>query len=517
METIDFFMIGAYFSVVFFIGLWISKGLEDSDDLFLAGRSLGWGAIGFSLFASNISSSTMIGLAGAAYSTGIAVANYEWMAAVVLLFMCFFCLPVFLKSKITTLPELLERRFDRKARLYYSGITIFLSIVIDTAGGLYAGSLALKTFFPEVSIWHTCIGLSLFAGFYTAFGGLKAVVYTDFIQAVVLLTGSTVLTYIVFDKLNMSWSDFRAQLPEGHLSLIKPIDDSDMPWLGTITGVPILGFWYWGTNQYITQRLLGAKDLKNARLGAVLGAGLKLIPLFTMVLPGAMAIFLFPDLSNPDMVYPTLIKKLLPAGLVGLIVAGLIAAIMSSVDSTLNSASTLVLHDFVLPNNKDMSSKKIMWWGRFSTFTFMTIAALWAPLIANLGGLYAYLQQSFAILVPPVVVIYVMGIFTIRGHGNVAFKTLLFGHVVGLLFFVLNQMGIIPLHFTINAGITTLLCFGLYNILVSGNPQKEGEGSVRFTKADWLPKDDQAKWYEDYRTYAFTILALIGVMLISFW
>jgi SSS family solute:Na+ symporter len=510
-------MIGLYFTIVFLIGVWISRSLEDSDDLFLAGRSLGWGAIGFSLFASNISSTTMIGLAGAAYSTGIAVANFEWMAAVVLLFMCFFCLPVFLKSKITTLPELLERRFDRNARLYYSGITIFLSIVIDTAGGLYAGSLALKTFFPQVTIWQTCIGLSLFAGLYTAFGGLKAVVYTDFIQAVVLLVGSAILTYIVFDRLGMSWSDFKAQLPEGHLSLIKPINDPDMPWLGTLTGVPILGFWYWGTNQYITQRLLGAKDLKNARLGAVLGAGLKLIPLFTMVLPGAMAIFLFPDLANPDMVYPTLIKKLLPAGVTGIIVAGLIAAIMSSVDSTLNSASTLVLHDFVIPNNKDMDSKKIMWWGRFSTFTFMTIAALWAPLIANLGGLYAYLQQSFAILVPPVVVIYAMGIFTNRGHGNIAFKTLLFGHVVGLVFFVLTQTGHITLHFTINAGITTFLCFVLYNLLVKGNPEKAGEDSVQFTKADWQPKDADAKWYEDYRTYAFMVLGAIGIMVIYFW
>ncbi|MCR9206048.1 MAG: hypothetical protein NXH75_15805, partial [Halobacteriovoraceae bacterium] len=155
MHTIDLVMIGVYFSVVFLIGIWISRSLKDSDDLFLAGRSLGWPAIGFSLFASNISSTTMIGLAGAAYTTGIAVANFEWMAAVVLLFMCFFCLPVFLRTKITTLPELLERRFDRKARLYYSGITIFLSIVIDTAGGLYAGALALQIFFPDVSIWQT--------------------------------------------------------------------------------------------------------------------------------------------------------------------------------------------------------------------------------------------------------------------------------------------------------------------------------------------------------------------------
>ncbi|MCR9206541.1 MAG: sodium/solute symporter, partial [Halobacteriovoraceae bacterium] len=354
------------------------------------------------------------------------------------------------------------------------------------------------------------------AGFYTAFGGLKAVVYTDFIQAITLLVGSAILTWIVFDKVGMSWSDFVDTLPEGHLSLVKPIDDPDMPWLGMITGVPILGFWYWGTNQYITQRLLGAKDLKNARLGAVLGAGLKLIPLFTMVLPGAMAIRLFPNLANGDMVYPTLIKELLPVGVTGVIIAGLIAAIMSSVDSTLNSASTLVLYDFVLPNNKDMDNKKIMWWGRFSTFAFMTIAALWAPLIANLGGLYAYLQQSFAILVPPVVVIYTMGLFTNKGKGSVAFWTLVVGHIVGIIFFVLNQLDILKLHFTIGAGIATGICFVIY-LIISSRDFESVTHDVQFSKEDWLPKDKNSKWYEDYRNYAYMVLAAIGVMLIAFW
>lgn len=517
MQTIDIVMIGIYFAIVFIIGIVISRRLKDSDDLFLAGRTLTWPAIGFSLFASNISSTTMIGLAGAAYSTGIAVANYEWMASVVLIFMCFFCLPVFLKTKITTLPELLEKRFDQRSRVYYSAITIFLSIVIDTAGGLYAGSLALQIFFPGISIWQTCIGLSLFAGFYTAFGGLKAVVYTDFIQAITLLVGSIILTYIVFNNLGMSWSDFQNGLPDGHLSLIKPMTDKDMPWLGTLTGVPILGFWYWGTNQYITQRLLGAKDLKHARLGATLGAGLKLIPLFTMVLPGAMAIYLFPDLSNPDLVYPTLIKELLPAGVVGLIVAGLIAAIMSSVDSTLNSASTLVLHDFVLPNNPNMESKQIMRWGRMTTFVLMTIAALWAPLIAKMGGLYGYLQQSFAILVPPVVVIYLMGLYTKRGRGASAFYTLVGGHIISLTFFILRQMEIITLHFTIIAFITTLLCLMIYLYFSRGDEGKLADGKTLFHVDDWLPMNKGEFILKDYRLYAGLVLVLIFSMLIYFW
>ncbi len=510
MTFFDHCAIGLYFSIVFAIGVWINRSMKGGDDLFLAGRSLGWKAIGFSLFASNISSSTMIGLAGAAYTTGIAIANYEWMAALVLVFMSFFCIPVFLKTRITTLPELLENRFDRKARLYYSGITIFLSILVDTAGGLYAGALALQIFFPGIAIWQYCVGLALFAGFYTAIGGLKAVVYTDFIQAITLLVGSIVLTYLVFEQIGFSWESVQASVKPEHLSLFLPIDDPNMPWLGTLWGLPVLGFWYWSTNQYITQRILGAKDITNARWGALLGAFLKLIPLFTMVLPGVFAIQLFPNLENPDMVYPTLIKEILPVGLSGLVVAGLIAAIMSSVDSTLNSASTLVLHDFIFPRYKKIGAKQSLRMGQMATFTFMLIAAGWAPFIGNLGGLYFYLQQAFAILVPPVVVIYVMGIFTQRGSGPLAFQTLIFGHLLGLAFFVANQLQWLSVHFTIGAGITTTICFGFY--LVFGK-KNTAASSMEITWSDVQPKAGLARW-QDYRVWATVILLLLATILI---
>ncbi len=509
MSFIDHAAIGIYFSIVFFIGLWINRTMKGGDDLFLAGRSLGWKAIGFSLFASNISSSTMIGLAGAAYTTGIAIANYEWMAALVLIFMSFFCIPVFLKSRITTLPELLEKRFDSKARLYYSGITIFLSIIVDTAGGLYAGALALQIFFPGIAIWQYCVGLALFAGFYTAFGGLKAVVYTDFIQAITLLVGSFVLTYLVFERIGFSWDSVQASVKPEHLSLFLPIDDPNMPWLGTLWGLPVLGFWYWSTNQYITQRILGAKDIPNARWGALLGAFLKLIPLFTMVLPGVFAIQLFPGLENPDMVYPTLIKEILPVGLSGLVVAGLIAAIMSSVDSTLNSASTLVLHDFIFPRYKKVSPAKSLRMGQMATFFFMIVAAAWAPFIGNLGGLYFYLQQAFAVLVPPVVVIYIMGLFTQRGSGSLAFHTLIFGHLLGLGFFFANQTQWLHIHFTIGAGMTTTICFAFYWVLGKKN---KSVSAMEVTADDLLPQKGLAFW-QDYRLWAAFNLFLLALIL----
>ncbi len=514
MAFFDLSVIAIYFVVVFLIGVWVSRSLETSEDLFLAGRSLPWPAIGFSLFASNISSSTMIGLAGAAYSTGIAVANYEWMASFVLLVMAFFFIPVFLRAKITTLPELLERQFERRARVYYSLITILLSIIVDTAGGLYAGSLALKVFFPDLPIWQTCVALALFAGLYTAIGGLKAVVYTDFIQAIVLLVGSFVLTFLVFQRLDFSWASVLSSVPPNHLSLFRPLDDPHLPWLGTIFGLPVLGFWYWSTNQYITQRILAAKDTENARWGAVLGGSLKLIPLFTMVLPGVMAIQLFPDLPHPDMVYPTLIKEILPVGLTGLVVAGLIAAIMSSVDSTLNSASTLVIHDFVLPAKPGISSVQLLRLSRLATIFFMVVAALWAPFIGELGGLYFYLQQSFSILVPPVVVLFVMGVFSNRKAYGLGFSTLAFGHSLGLLFFLLNQFDLITIHFSISAGIVTILSFAFF-FLLSEASETPKDKDLRFYKEDILPTKEVA-FYQDYRLYALVTFVLLSLIVIYF-
>ena len=243
LATLDYIVIALYALAVFVIGVYVTAKTEDSDDLFLAGRSLGFFSIGLSLFASNISSSTLIGLCGAAYISGIAISNYEWMAGVILVFMAFFFIPIYLNSKITTIPEFLKNRFGGKANQYFSAITVFLSILVDTAGGLYAGALVLQTFFPSLDLFTTCFTLAIVTGIYTAAGGLKAVVYTDVIQSFVLIFGCTLMSYILFEKFNFSWDELKSSLPEGHLSLMPGLDNEQLPWLGTLTGVPILGFW----------------------------------------------------------------------------------------------------------------------------------------------------------------------------------------------------------------------------------------------------------------------------------
>ncbi|MFN3202193.1 MAG: sodium:solute symporter [Bradymonadia bacterium] len=517
IETVDYIVIGVYFAVVFTIGLTIARKTHSGEDLFLAGRTLGFAAIGFSLFASNISSTSLIGLSGAAYKSGIAVSAYEWMAAVVLIFMAAIFIPLYLKARITTVPEFLEKRFDRRSRVYFSLITIFLSIVVDTAGGLYAGALVLKVFFPDLVVWQTCVVLALIAGLYTAAGGLAAVVYTDVIQAVVLLMGTALLTYYVLDAYDFSWAAATAATPDAHMHLIRGNDDPDMPWLGLITGVPILGFWYWTTNQYITQRVLGARSVAHARWGAILGGLLKLVPLFTMILPGALAIGLYPDLQDPDLVFPTLVTELLPAGVVGLVLAGLIAAIMSSVDSTLNSASALVVCDFI-GAKQSLTPKAVAKAGRLTTLILMVVAAAWAPMIEEFGGLFDYIQKSYAILVPPIATIFLLGAFWRRGTGTAALTTLVVGHGVGLVFMVLSEQKIWNAHFTITCALMTavsIVVFVMVSLQTAPTPKAQLADSL------WQPEMARptkgATGWRDYRVLSALLAALTLWMVASFW
>ncbi|XWN31658.1 MAG: sodium:solute symporter [Devosia sp.] len=519
ITTLDFAIIGIYFAIVLAIGIWVSKTTETGDDLFLAGRTLTWGVIGFSLFASNISSTTLIGLAGAAYDGGIPVSTYEWMSGVPLIILAVVFVPMFLKARISTIPEFLEKRFDSRSRKYFSAITILLSIIVDTAGGLYAGAVVVKVFVPEIEIWQTVIALGLFAGLYTAAGGLKAVVYTDVIQAIVLILGTIIITYMLFAQLDFSWTAVKEAAPDEHLSLIRDLDDPMLPGLGIPLGVFFLGFWYWVTNQYIVQRVLGARSVRDAQWGSIFAGFLKIIPLFTMVIPGVMAIRLFPDLPNPDMVFPTLVTEVLPAGLTGLVLAGLVAAIMSSVDSTLNSASTLVVHDFVKPAQPDLKPERVGTYGRITTIILMLVAIVWAPFISNFGGLWSYLQQAFSILVPPIAAIFLIGAFWRRGNGNGAFAALVGGHIIGLGFFILTQLGYWPLHFTINVGVMTAVS-SLIFVVVS--LQTEAPDPVQVAETTWRPAlaaegTEGLPFYKDYRYQSVALLVAMALVLVTFW
>jgi SSS family solute:Na+ symporter len=518
IHNIDLYIIAAYFLVVLAIGIWVGLKTKTGEDLFLGGRTLTWGVIGASLFASNISSTTLIGLTGAAYTTGIASSNYEWLAGVPLIVMAAIFIPIYLRAQITTVPEYLELRYDVRSRKIFSSVTIVTSVLVDMAGGLYAGAVVLQVFFPELPLSYTAMGLALVAGFYTAFGGLKAVAYTDTLQAIILLVGCSILTYMLFDRLDFSWSMLNSSVPDKHLSVIRPMDDPTLPWLGTLVGVPLLGFWYWVTNQYVTQRVLAAKNVQHARWGAMLGGFLKILPLFIMVLPGAMAISILPGIENGDMVFPTLIAEVLPVGVVGIVLAGLISAIMSSVDSTLNSASTLVVVDFVKPLKPGISDREVGKIGRISTIVIMLIAAFWAPQIANFGGLWSYLQQMFAIIVPPVAVIFLVGVFYRSATPSAAFWTLISGFVLGVAMFLGRQNGLLDMHFSVGVGLMFVICTAIFILVSMFGPQdlKNDISKLVYDKSLMAEKPNTSI-LADYRLHAVLLIMSMLWVLYTFW
>lgn len=522
LTAMDWGIIGAYLVVVLIIGAAVSRKATSGEELFLAGRSLGFAAIGLSLFASNISSTTIIGVSGAAYQSGISVAHYELMAALILVFMAIFTIPVFLRTRLTTIPEYLEKRFSPFACKYVSALTIFLSIFVDTAGSVYAGVLVIQTLIPDVPFLPACIALAVFTGIYTAAGGLRAVVYTDVIQAIVLLAGTGVLAYEVFARFDFSWVTAMSAVPPEKLSLVRPLDDPALPWLGVIVGLPILGFYYWGTNQYIMQRVLGARSLDEARRGAMLAAALKVLPLFLMAIPGALAFALLPHLDNADQVFPSMIVAFLPAGLVGLVIAGLVAAIMSTIDSTLNAASTLVMYDFVRADQRGWTPTRILWLGRLTTVAFIVVAAFWPLVIRDFPGLFNYIQQVFSYAVPPVAAVFLLGLFWARMTATAAVASLLIGHAAGAAILgwkIWSQAhGIddgLP-HFTIVAGLTTLFCLavGVAVSLVTAAPS-----ATHVTGLLWSRAGDgamPARGLSDYRWQAAAVAAVVGALVWAF-
>lgn len=512
LTSLDYGIVAIYGAVVIALCIRVTRRAPDIDELYLAGRSFGPWVIGLSLFASNISSTTLIGLPGAAWESGISVANYEWMAALVLLFSAAFVVPVFIKQRIVTIPELLERRFDAGVRKYLSAVSLFLSIVLDTAGSLYAGSLVLMLFIPGLSLGPTCAALALFAGVYTAAGGLRAVAYTDTLQAVVLLVGSLVLTVIVFGQFDYDWSNVVSRVDADKLSLIRPLDDAALPWLGTLIGLPILGFYYWTMNQYVAQRLLGARDAEAAARGAMLAAALKLLPLLIMVLPGAMAAALFTDLERADTVFPRLIAEYAPPGLAGLMLAGLMAAIMSSVDSTLNSASTLLMVDFVQPRRPNVSAQQLAAWGRYTTLGLMVLAALWAPAIDRFPGLFAYLQQTFAYVTPPLVAIFALAFWSRTLSARGALRTLIAGHGLSAVLFTAAQTGYHTIHFTIVAGILFAATLTLGLIMARLYPSAATQAQLDVVDRRGLPGLSTG-----VRIGLIVFTVLTALLVIAFW
>ena len=429
----------AYFLGIFAIGFHFARKERTSRDYFLAGRHVGWFAIGASVFATNIGSEHFIGLAGSGATSGLAVGAYEWSASLCLFVLGWLFLPHYLKTRVFTMPEFLERRFSPGCRTYLTWVSIFAYIFTKISVALFAGGILIR----EVFGWDymtSAILLVLATGAYTIAGGLAAVIYTDLVQAFILIGGAILLTTLGLNEAG-GFAGLRAALPADFFHMLKPASDPVYPWPGTTLGTIILGIWYWCTDQVIVQKTLSAKNVHDARKGTIFCAALKILPVFILVLPGLIAKALWPEDVTGDNAYPLLVLRLLPAGVQGLMVAALLAALMSSLSSVFNSCSTLLTMDVYKKRHPDAADATLVFVGRVTTAVIVAVSILWIPFIQYLNNeIYQYLQSIQASLAAPITATFLVGILWRGATARAALTTLIFGGIVGGSRFLLDVL-----------------------------------------------------------------------------
>lgn len=449
MTLIDWVVLGAFF-VLLFLVIWyvVSTKKETSTDYFLAGRNAGWIAIGASIFASNIGSEHLVGLAGAGAESGMAMAHWEMQGWLVLVLGWVF-VPFYSRSRVFTMPEFLERRYNSKSRSFLSIISLISYILTKVAVTVYAGGIVFKEVFGIDTwmgidfFWIGAVGLVLITGIYTVLGGMRAVLYTSVIQLPILLLGSIAIVVVGLQQLG-GWGELmeitsaaKTSSGDSMNSLMRSHDDPDFPWTGVILGSAIIGFWYWCTDQYIVQRVLSGRDQKQSRRGTIFGAYLKLLPVFIFLVPGMIAFAMnqkgMLDMANPDAAFSTLVSNLLPVGLTGIVVGGLIAALMSSLASLFNSSAMLFTVDFYKRWKPDSSERHLTQVGRLATIVVVVLGVLWIPVMRGMGQvLYEYLQDVQSLLAPGIASVFLLGVFWKRATPTAGFTGLVTGFVLGM-------------------------------------------------------------------------------------
>ncbi|MFT7462937.1 MAG: SSS family solute:Na+ symporter [Pseudohongiellaceae bacterium] len=452
LETLDWILIGLYFLVIAGIAAWSSRRIGNTKDYFLAGRNMGWFVVGTSLFASNIGSEHIVGLAGNGATSGMAMAHWELHAWIMILLAWVF-VPFYYKAGVFTMPEFLEKRFSSRVRWVLSIVSLLAYVLTKVSVTVYAGALVFKALLPETfgspdnAFWVGAILTVTLTGIYTVFGGLRAVIYTEVAQTILLLTGSVFITYYGLRELG-GWGELKAMAAQQKetFALWRPLSDPDFPWLGILIASPVIGIWYWCTDQYIVQRTLAAKDLTSARRGAIWGGFLKVWPVMIFLVPGLIGWALHEKgvLSIPrkedgitvdgDLVFPTLVSSLLPVGLRGLVVGGLLSALMSSLASLFNSCATLFTVDIYERLRPGRPERELVKVGRMATGVVVLCGLAWIPVMHDMagGGLYKYLQGVQAYLAPPITAVFLLGLFAKRINETGAFWGLVLGFILGM-------------------------------------------------------------------------------------
>ena len=519
ISTTDIIILVAY---ILFIVLWGLKNGKsgDSQSYFLAGRSMPWWIVGLSLFAASISSTTLIGQSGDAYDTGLAVFNYNLTGVIVMVFFAVFLLPLYIRSKVFTIPEFLEKRFDKRSRFYFSAICIIGNIFLDAAGALYASALIIKLIFPTADLQVIILIFAAISASYTIPGGLSSVIKTEIIQAVILIAGSLLLTWFCFREGGDYFYDLYAN-SDILTRLIRPMDDVATPWLGLIVGMPVLGIYFWANNQTMVQKVLSAKSVDEGRKGLMLNGFLTLSTLFIIAIPGLIARGLFPGLERPDMVYPAMVMNLIPTGVMAIILAALLSALISTLSAILNSTSTLFTMDFYSYFHTEADTKKLVRTGKLASLVIIIIAAFWAPQIGRFDSLLKYYQEMLSYISPPIVAAFILGIFSRRINGNGVFTGLISGllFAVLMLFFRNSLFG--NLHFLLIVPIlfvTSMLVMTAVSYL-SPPPPGSKLADTTFRRADLrveLAVMNGRRWYASYLSWAILLLITSALIWIVF-
>ncbi len=469
LHWIDLCAFVGFIAFVVAVSLFASRRQQSSRDYFLAGRALPWWLIGVSLIASNISTEHFVGMAGRGYELGLAIASYEWMAAITLVIVALFFLPRFLRAGIYTIPEYLEYRYGVVARTVMSVFMMLAYVFVALATVLYSGALALNAIF-DIDIVLAIWVIGLLAGVYTVYGGLRAVVWSDLVQGIALLGGGVLVTVLAFAKIGGVAAFL--ELGADKLHTVLPADHPEVPWVAVfIGGLWIPNLFYWGLNQFITQRTLAARSLRDGQRGIMLAAGIKVVIPFIIVFPGIIAAALYSDqIGNADQAYPVLIRELLPAGLAGVMFAALFGAVMSSLDSLLNSAATIFTMDLYTRHFRpDASTESQIKVGRLTTAALVLVGCLYSPLVASAENVFTYVQKFWGFISPGIVTVFLFGLLWKRVPSWAAVTAMLLGiPVYGALLFFLPEVAFLH-HMAL-----TFLALGAFLVVASlAAPQRE--------------------------------------------
>jgi solute:Na+ symporter, SSS family len=543
INTLDLAIIIVYLVGILLIGI-LSVRLKKmtSEGYFLAGRGLGWVMVGAALFASNISTIHLVGLAASGYNEGLVWGNFEWLASITLILLGLVFAPFYFKSRISTLPEFLEKRYGTTARTILAFIAIIGALFVHIGMSLYAGAVVFHAFFG-INVFTSIIVISLITTIYTVLGGLKAVVITESVQTVILIIGAIILTGFAMAALPdhgvTSLAELKAQLKPGQLNMLHTREslgllgeggfESGLTWYACLLGYPILGLWYWCSDQTIVQRVLGAKTQQAAQMGPIFAGFLKILPVFILVFPGVIAYVLFRDIIGTDanQALPVMIDQLLPTGLKGIMAATLLAALMSTIAAALNSSATLVAVDIVKRIKPSTNDKQQIKYGRIAAVVVMLLAMLWSTQGDKFSSIFEAINKIAAAIAPPVATVFLLGVFSKRGTNKAAVITLISGLAMGIIAFCLDFEPIsghmyltrgLHIPFMMQAWWLFVICTVIYFVVSYSTPPPPAEVIENYTwenPASVIAKG-KFKGVKDVRLWAGILVVTLVVMYIIF-